>query len=78
MIKRNILKLFVLIAVIVFSVTCQELEFKEPEAEAHPEFLQQEERDLQGGCFPKWYPCTRQNKNCCAPSTCNFAAGFCQ
>ena len=50
-----------MVAFIIFSVACQELEFTEAPAQ---EFLQQEDRDLQS-CKLEWDFCTRGGTPCC-------------
>jgi hypothetical protein len=87
MIAKNILKLFALMAFIIFSVSTQELEFKEVETVQEIQQLQEEhlenpqpeiKRNLQiGGCVREWNFCFYGGPACCSGLTCNFVKQFC-
>ena len=87
MIGKNILRVLALMAFIIFSVSSQELEFKdsqyEPEIlqllEDHIQDAQQEKkRNLQiGGCMREWSFCYSGGPACCTGLTCNFVKQIC-
>lgn len=88
MIGKNILIFFALMAFIIFSVSSQELEFKDAPNETEILQLQEEhindtqpeeKRNLQfaGSCVREWDFCYSGGPKCCSGLTCNFVKQFC-